>query len=140
MMKKNLICAAVGGFLLTLASCATPKMLTATELNGEWNVVSFKGEAPNAEEPPFIGFEVSENRVYGNAGCNNMFGGLTFNSQKGSIAFGNMASTRRACANDNFEGPFLQSLDQIKSVKSLGKKKIGLCDGDGKLIVTLEKR
>lgn len=138
-MKKNLVFTAIAGFLFTLASCATLPQPDTAELNGEWNVVSLKGESPKTEESPFIGFNLYEKRMYGNSGCNNMFGELLYNRESGALSFDHIGSTRKACFNDTFEQPFLSTLSQVKKLKKIAKKKIGLYDADGNLLITLEK-
>ena len=55
------------------ASCATTKKATTlSALDGEWNVTEIKGKAVEAkpgENKPFIGFKISEKRVYRNSEC-----------------------------------------------------------------------
>lgn len=61
----------------------------------------------------FITFNLDENRMNGNDGCNTFFGRIDFNNSK--IQTGQIASTRMACINDkvwNYFAPALNSADR----------------------------
>jgi len=61
----------------------------------------------------FITFNLDENRVNGNDGCNTFFGRMDFNNSK--IEAGQIASTQMACPNDkvwNYFAPALNSADR----------------------------
>lgn len=132
---------AVAGLCVMLFSCSTTKKMGATAMNGEWNVVNIKGEAITpSSETPFIGFDMSDNRIYGFTGCNRMTGTLSPEEVKnGTIDFGRIACTRMACPDSKYENMFLGVLGEIKKIKNDGKN-IRLCDDSGNTIITLEKR
>lgn len=93
-----------------LASCATSnKIKSISALAGEWNITEVEGKAISAsdsENPPFIGFDTNENRIYGSTGCNRMTGALNANVETGKIDFGAVASTRMMCAKWKPNRPF----------------------------------
>ena len=102
-MKKLFIAACAAGMSLSLASCGTQRKAASTTaaLNGEWKITTVEGQAIQAkpgEKEAFIGFDVKENRIYGNTGCNNLTGGLQADAKKGTISFGQTGSTRMMCA------------------------------------------
>jgi len=66
-------------------------VLTGIEMNGSFTRDVGKTRA-------FITFDLNQNRVYGNNGCNNFFGCVEFNNSK--INIGNLGSTEMACPNE----------------------------------------
>lgn len=53
----------------SLFACSGSKT-DAKQLEGKWNVVEVKGEKVQAENTPFMEFDMKENKLHGNAGCN----------------------------------------------------------------------
>ncbi len=137
---------------LAMASCcSTKKAACATSLNGEWNIVEVDGEPVRvaAEQPlPFIGFDMSAKRIYGNSGCNRMMGTFTVDSLKpGVLQFGPIAGTRMACPDMTMEQHVLGALGNVNSFKVLtcdkeasAASKIALCGKDGKELVIIERK
>ncbi|PSK88878.1 META domain-containing protein [Taibaiella chishuiensis] len=60
----------------------------------QWRLIQMNGKTQD-QSPAFIDFNVQENKVSGNAGCNRFFGSYTAKDQ--SITFSQMGSTRMAC-------------------------------------------
>ncbi len=60
----------------------------------QWRLIQMNGNTQD-QSPAFIDFNVPENKVSGNAGCNRFFGSYTAKDQ--SISFSQMGSTRMAC-------------------------------------------
>lgn len=58
---------------------------------------------------PLLEFNLTEKKVHGNTGCNNINGPMEVMGNK--IQFGRLATTRMACKNMNFESKYLQKLD-----------------------------
>lgn len=139
-MKKYLTFIMSCGILSSLLSCSTTQSLAGKSLDGEWNVIALSGQTPHTEEQPYIGFKTAEKQLFGNTGCNNIFGTLEYDGAKGTIAFKNIASTMKACMNDTFEYPFTQALGKVKNVKPLKNGEIGLYDENGELLISLKKR
>ena len=136
-------------FCLILASCGTKKeaqtsskQLTASLLNGEWDVIKMGNESITpGENTPYMGFSGEEKRMFGFTGCNRMFG--QFNPEdvtKGNIDFGAVGCTRMACADDSYEQPFLTALNEVKTIKYNSKGEIELGDSTGKTVIVVKKR
>lgn len=53
---------------------------------------------------------IENNKISGNAGCNNYFSDITLASDSGSFVAGNIGSTKKACENMSVENNFLQML------------------------------
>ena len=88
-------------------------------LNGEWKIKEVNGEAipSGMEKQPFIAFDVKEQRIHGNAGCNLINGG--FKTEEGnalSISFPAVASTMMACPDMETEGKIMSALNEVKSL------------------------
>ncbi len=61
----------------------------------------------------YITFDVKNQKVYGNGGCNNFFG--TFSTADNNISFSGLGSTRMACMNDesmHTEGKIMEYLSE----------------------------
>ena len=136
-------------FCLFITACGAKKeasassgKLTAALLNGEWNVVKIGKESVNpGERTPFMGFSSEEKRMFGFTGCNRMFG--QFNAEdlsKGTIDFGAIGCTRMACLDDSYEQPFLNALNEVKTIKAAKNGLVELGDASGKTLIVLKKR
>lgn len=98
-------------------------------LNGQSATDIFKGKIPT------MTIDMSENRVFGNGGCNNYTG--TFTYAKGILSAPNLASTMMMCMDENQENQFHTVLGQ--------SNKVSLADGvltlsyNGKTVAQFEK-
>lgn len=115
-----------------------------SELEGSWNVILINGKPLSDDQKPFITFDTKERRISGSAGCNRMNGQITTdNANEYYISFGQVATTRMACPGTT-EPTMLAALGNVKSFKILsdktGKQSVGLCDAQGNVIITLEKK
>ena len=84
--------------------------------NTRWRLVEVLGK-PIAEygeqmKTPEFYFDSKENRVSGNAGCNQIFGSYKLKEGSG-IEFGPLASTQMACQNMSLEQIFTQNVENI---------------------------
>ena len=142
-MKKKII-PAFALAMLTMASCQTSKntaMLSPADFEGEWNIVEVNGSAITLKESPYIGFDIEQERVYGNAGCNNIMGSFQLNKEKaGSLELGQMASTMMAGPNMDTERNVLNALGQVKSYQPMENGEIALCNDNDRPVVILKKR
>lgn len=80
------------------------------ELNGK--EISVNAESGNSE--PFLFLMKDDNRVTGNTGCNNLMGSFKVTSDygnEGKLKFSQMATTRMACRDVNYEQDFLKALE-----------------------------
>ena len=134
-MKKNFISAAAFAAVL-LSSCGTATK--SVDISGEWNVVSVEGKQVTGN--PYIGFDTENGRLYGNAGCNRIMGGLEIDSvNPGHIGLTNVASTRMMCPDMETEQKVLEALNEVAGFKSSATG-VELTDKDGKVLISLEKR
>ncbi len=143
-MKKVFAFICMTGALVALSSCGTAKdAVTLSSINGEWNIIEINGAAvvpaPN-QDFPFIGFDTSAGKVYGNSGCNRMTGAFDVNAKPGTIDLGTMASTRRACPDMTLEQNVLSALGKVKKYKKLGSENIALCGSSNRPIIVLKKK
>ena len=134
-MKKILISAAAFAAVM-LSSCGTTGK--SVDISGEWNVVSVEGHEVAGN--PYIGFNVEEGRLYGNAGCNRIMGGVELDSiNPGKIGFTGVASTRMMCPDMETEQKVLEALNEVAGYQASATG-VELTDKDGKVLISLEKR
>jgi heat shock protein HslJ len=89
-----------------------------------WRAFSVAGAAPVAGREPTIAF--TEDRISGTTGCNQYFGGYTFND--GAIAFSPIGMTMMAC--DDAVGDVESAF-----TKALGGASEAAIDSQGRLIL-----
>lgn len=142
MGKDNMaLCNASNRPVVVLAKKAADAKVA--DLQGEWNITDVNGEAvpTGMEKQPFIAFDVKEQRVHGNAGCNLINGGFkTEENNALSISFPAMASTMMACPDMETEGKIMGALNEVKSFGKLAGGGIGLYDANGTLVLVLTKK
>lgn len=143
-MKKLLVFVCVASAMFVLYSCRTvEKVAPLSSINGEWNIVEINGAKvqPAEGEPlPFIGFDTSTGRLYGNSGCNRMMGSFDKDAKAGSLSLGTIGSTRMMCPDMTVERNVLNALEQVKTYKVAGKNKVLLCNASNRPVVVLEKK
>ena len=107
---KNLILAIFA--VLTVFSCTTLSNISkvgskqASVANTQWTLAeSVKGKTPT--------LILENNKVSGNAGCNNFFGNLMMDATAGNFSVSNVGSTRMACDNMDVENNYLNMLQQV---------------------------
>lgn len=134
-MKKMLISAAAFAAIV-LSSCGTTGK--SVDISGEWNVVSVKGE--QVEGNPYIGFNLAEGRIYGNAGCNRIMGGVEVDSvNPGKIGFTGVGATRMMCPDMKTEQKVLEALNEVAGYQA-SSAGVELTDKDGNVLMSLEKK
>lgn len=144
-MKKQFIALCMAGALVGLSSCKTAQSATSTleALEGEWKITTVEGQPikPKAgEKEAFIGFNVKENRLYGNTGCNNLVGGIQADAKKGTMSFGQTGSTRMMCPDMDTEQKVLGAMGKVVGYEVSKDGKMSLKAEDGTVVMTLEKR
>ncbi len=129
---------------LLLMSCATSKnTLAFSELNGEWNIIEIEGEVvvPADHQPfPYVGFDTSTGRLYGNSGCNRMMSSITPGEITGEIVIGAVAGTRMACQDMTLEQKVLQAMAKVKRYERIDEQKIALCDIGNQPVLILDPK
>ena len=134
-MKKILISAAAFAAVV-LSSCGTTGK--SVDISGEWNVVSVKGEQVAGN--PYIGFDLAEGRIYGNAGCNRIMGGVEVDSvNPGKIGFTGVGATRMMCPDMETEQKVLEALNEVAGYQA-SSAGVELTDKDGNVLMSLEKK
>lgn len=103
--------------LIILSACSTVKKTSHNAVdvrvnNIVWAVTSFRGRAINESDfpngSPSITFNMQDNKINGNDGCNSFMGLATY---KGStITVGALASTKMACPDNNIASGFYDIL------------------------------
>ena len=84
----------------------------------KWKLIELNGAALSTKNPQpaeaFIIFQINDNRVSGNSGCNNFTG--TYKRGTGSdLHFSNMVSTRKLCINMTVENQMNQVFQNVDS-------------------------
>lgn len=142
-MKKRFlgvtaICAGV--LMVTATSCGSSKQVSATDLAGEWNIVTVNGENIDIENTPYLGLDVDGKRVYGNAGCNRVMGGLELDSlNPGKLHFTQVAATRMMCPDMEVENKVLGAMDKVAGYAE-NEAGLALTDAEGNTVMVLSKR
>lgn len=85
-------------------------------LEGDWVIYNVQGKQLNAEELPFIYFQINQGRFYGNNGCNVINGALEFTGENG-LRFIDPITTMRFCANDTYSHLVNQTLEKVRAYK-----------------------
>ncbi|MGM9694836.1 MAG: META domain-containing protein [Alloprevotella sp.] len=123
-----------------LTACSSSR--SAYSLGGEWDVVNLSGTAitPDAENTPWLGFDLNEGKIYGYTGCNRLNGGLDAKALfDGKASFDRLAMTQRICPEGRYEQNFVAALAKVTGAKT-EKNEIKLLDKEGKEVMTLKKR
>ena len=120
-----------------LSSCAN--VGKTVNLAGEWNIVSVEGQQVASGEDPFLGFDMNEGRLYGNAGCNNIMASVAVDSVKGSIELSEVGATRRMCPDMKLEDQVLAALGKVAGYQA-SEAGVELTDANGNVVFGLEKK
>lgn len=143
-MKKGFVSLCMAAALIGLSACGSTKnAATLSSIGGEWNIIEVNGTAvvpAPGQEFPFIGFDTTNGKVYGNSGCNRLMGAFDVNAKPGTINLGALGSTRMACPDMTLENNVLTALGQVKKYKKLGKENIALCGSSNRPIIVLQKK
>lgn len=137
-MKKMIMKAGLLAGMAVICACGTKKAVVAESIDGNWKITEVDGEkVSGVEKTPEMTFNSKENRVNGNAGCNNFFGSFTY--KNGTLKFGeDMGATRMMCRNMKFEDKALQALPKVTKAVSKGQMLL-LQDASGKTLFVLSK-
>lgn len=108
-------------------------------LHGEWNVVELNGQRvpQDGDDVPFLGFDVTENRLYGYTGCNRIMGLIAPDEMKqGRVDFSSLGTTRMLCAEDRYESRMLAALSEARAI-SLKQDTLTLSTAKGDALLKL---
>ena len=131
----------IPAFVGMLSSCSETKTDVKC-LEGKWNIAEVKGEKVVVEEDaPVMEFDMTENTVYGNAGCNIFNASVVLDANDVSaIAIDDAVTTMMSCPNMELEDKVLKSMDEVKAVKA-GKSadEVLLVDAAGNVLFVLSR-
>ena len=140
MKKMNVMLMSVLASGLLMMSCGSAKKsVSIADLAGEWVIVEVNEKSVSAEETPFLGFDVNEGQLYGNAGCNSLMANFDLSKTSGELTFDAIGSTKRMCADMATEDAILQALGEVRSF-ALDGENLKLNNADGKELMELKKR
>lgn len=129
------------GLLLTVFACKTqtPSENDHTRLHDIWALQSMKQKdlPESAKGKPYIEIHVKDGKLMGNGGCNQLFGNIAFEGEKG-IRFSNIGSTKMACPELKVESEFLQLLQAVRSYE-LRELSLFLFGANGEELLKLKK-
>lgn len=144
-MRKVFMPLCVAVIMACLSACSTTgkAVSTLSALNGEWKIIEVEGQtlSPQAgEKEAFIGFNVTDNRLYGCTGCNNLLGGLQADAKKGTLSFGQTGSTQMMCENMETEQKVLGAMKLVEKYEITADGKMLLKAANGETVMTLQKK
>ena len=123
--------------LFSVVSCGEKKSFDV--LDGEWNVVAVGEVAVPDSAGAFIGFNIAEQFVYGNTGCNHLTGALPAEINPEIPMFAALGSTRMMCADMTVENIMLPALGQVVDFAVDGDD-LYLLDAAGNTVISLARR
>lgn len=127
-------------FVGMLFSCSEAKT-DAKKLEGKWNIMEVKGEKVLEAGLPQMDFDMTENKLHGNAGCNIFNTTVTLDANDvSSIVLAPAATTMMACPNMEQEDAILKSMLEVSAVKAgQSENEMLLVDKDGNVLLVLSK-
>lgn len=127
-------------FMGLISSCSS-KTVDAKSLDGKWTIVEVKGEKVNKEKMPFIEFNVAENKVHGNAGCNMFNTSMKLDADKlSTISFSQAVSTMMACLDMELEGKVFKAIENVAAVQAgTTDNEMVLVDKEGASLLVLSR-
>lgn len=123
-----------------MISCSEAKT-DAKKLEGKWNVVEVKGEKILKEGLPYMEFDMAQNKLHGNAGCNMFNTTITLDANDvSSITIAPGAATMMACPDMAMEDAIMKAMGDVKAVKAgNSESEMALVDQDGNVLLVLSK-
>ena len=123
-----------------MISCSEAKT-DAKKLEGKWTVVEVKGEKILKEGLPYMEFDMAQNKLHGNAGCNMFNTTITLDANDvSSITIAPGAATMMACPDMATEDAIMKAMGDVKAVKAgNSESEMALVDQDGNVLLVLSK-
>lgn len=88
----------------------------ASQLYGEWNIVTLKKKKVSTQERAYIYLDfINGNKVYGNNGCNTINGSFKLNGNQ--IKFGPFIATQGPCHSSTSERSVMKAFDEVASFR-----------------------
>lgn len=132
MFKKILILAT----LIFAISCTNNTHSKELLAANEWKVISII-DSNEFSKHPWMRFDLTENKVNGNAGCNNFFGNIEVTDT--SITFGTLGATKMMCLDMTTEKAFFKALEKVTSFE-LENDVLVFLNKEGQRIMTLHTK
>lgn len=140
-MKKFFVHAILVPALVgALLACSGSKS-DVKRLEGKWNVVEIKGAKVKAENTPFMEFDLKENKLHGNAGCNIFNASVVLDRKNSStLKIENGITTMMDCPDMDIESKLLQSMAEVRAVKAgENPNEVQLVDAEGNILMVLSR-
>ena len=109
-------------------------------LNGNWMVTAIEGKKNNDEELTIF-FDIAEQKIHGNTGCNFFNGDIYIDpSRSNAIDLSNIGLTRMACPKADRERRMIVALEETATaIEGKHKNTALLLDKKGKELLTLRR-
>ena len=91
----------------------------------------------NFQKHPVLEIHLNDMKIFGNDGCNNMFGSIETLDEK-NIAFGAIGGTKMACPNMELSSKYTSALGKTKTYKLDGLQ-LYFYDADGNEVLKYQK-
>ena len=123
-----------------MISCSEAKT-DAKKLEGKWNVMEIKDEKILKEGLPYMEFDMAQNKLHGNAGCNMFNTTITLDANDvSSITIAPGAATIMACPDMATEDAIMNAMGYVIAVKAgNSESEMTLVDQDGNVLLVLSK-
>ncbi len=109
-------------------------------LNDIWALKAINGkmiDVENFQKHPVLEIHLNDMKIFGNDGCNNMFGAVE-NLDDQNINFGAMGGTKMACPNMELSTEYTSALGKTKTFKLEGLQ-LYFYDADGNELLKFQK-
>ncbi|RHJ93411.1 META domain-containing protein [Parabacteroides bouchesdurhonensis] len=130
----------IPAFVGMVVSCSEAKT-DAKKLEGKWKVVEVKGKKILEEGLPQMDFNMAENKLHGNGGCNIFNTTVELDPNDiSAITIRPAAATMMACPNMETEDAVFKAMGDVKGVKAgQNENEMLLVDSDGNVLLVLSK-
>lgn len=137
-----------GAYFLYLNDAAGKTIITTRRwdnnfLNGAWNITQVGDLKVPADSEACLVFDINEERIHGNTGCNIINGDLRLiDTRINGLEFTDLASTRMACPEPvmALEQALLLALEEVTSCQAEADGNTAvLKDADGKPVIKLKR-
>lgn len=129
-----------GKVLMSLEKREAPAV-SVNDINGEWKISKVEGAAVEvADKTPFLSFNVAENAIHGNGGCNIING--SFSQEEGnpsSLKFGHMITTMMAGPGMETERKVFGAINKVASFVLNEDGTLSLMDAENNEVLLLVK-
>lgn len=111
---------------------------TRISVRGNWILGRLNGAPINKSIVlPTMNLNLNQMRIAGSGGCNNYTGSID-KLTTGTLNFGTIASTKKACINNNIEDDYLKVLNSVKTYET-NELTLTFMDSDGNEILSFLK-